>query len=166
MTSKLTSQVVAFKEIPDFKTDIFVDWALEMMVLGYESEALYTLAGLKKPALFYETISYVKEALKDLGINIKEGEEAILSYSSYFIKKIATGEDVKENLARVYRYCRDHNYESCVYDFYLLWWAWDDLDYGNEHQYYWPEANGKDIADVVVEQAKKWLMENRLHLSE
>lgn len=166
ITSELTSQVVAFKEVTDLNADVFVNWALDMMTLGYESDALYILAGLAKPAMYYEAIKYAKEAFKELDIDIKEGEDAILSYSSYFIKKISVGEDVKVNLIRVFRYCYSHCYERRVYDFYLLRWAWDDLDYGNEHQDYWPEANGSNIEAVVIKQAKKWLAENSLHLSE
>lgn len=162
MTSELTSQVVAYQEVPDFNSDVCVDWALEMMELGYESEALYTLAGLSKPAFYFETIKYLKEALKDLSISIKVGEEAIVSYSSYFIKRMSGGENVKENLTQVFRYCSAHYYKGYLYDFYFLWWAWDDLDYGNEHQYYWPGADRSNIEKVVIMQAKKWLAENRL----
>jgi len=159
----LTYQVVAYPEVSDFNTNSCVDWALEMIAIGYDSPSLLILAALNRPTNYFQTIEYLNAALKELRLEVKTGIEGVVSYSSYFIKRIAEGEQVKENLKAIYKYCQAHDYESLIYDFYLLYWAWDDLDYGNECQYYWEGANKDNIEAIVVKTAKDWVMKNEQH---
>lgn len=164
--SDLTYKVVAFPEIPDFNTDECVQWALEMVFLGYETPSLLMLAGLTTPTNYFQTIEYLKDALSELGLQTKKGPEAIISYSSYYIKKIAASEAVKENLYKVYKLSQGMRYEEPIYDFSLLYWAWGDLDYGNEYQGYWEGATKDNIEAIVVETAKKWLEQNMEHYAQ
>ncbi len=157
--SILTKKVIAFSEIPDFNMDECIDWAIEMYSLGYDTPSLLKLASLDKPTNYFETVEYLKNALSELNLEIKTGEEGILSYSSYFIIQISQGIKVKENLRTVYLFCQEKDYEKLLYDFYLLYWAWSDLDYGNAHQDYWPNANKENIESVVKSVAYNWLKE-------
>ncbi len=68
---------------------------------------------------------------------------------------------MKDNLTAVYKYSQLKDYEKAIYDFYLLYWAWDDLEYGNEIQEYWPDANKNNIESIVIKTADSWLKENR-----
>lgn len=157
----MTYKVVAYPEIPDFDTDLCVDWAQEMVFLGYETPSLLMLAGLTTPTNYFQAIEYLNGALSELGLQNKKGDEAIISYSSYYIKRIAASEDVKENLHKVCKLCQAIQYHDAIYDFYLLYWAWGDLDYGNEVQFYWEGADKDNIEAIVVETAKKWLAQNQ-----
>jgi hypothetical protein len=159
--SRLTNKVVAFSEVPNFNMDECVDWAIEMISLGYDTPSLLILAGLSKPTNYFETVEYFKKTLNELHLKIKTGNEGVLSYSSYFIEQIALGYNVKENLTAVYKYCQLKNYEKTIYDFYLLYWAWDDFDYGNKCQSYWPDADKQNIESVVISIADKWVKENK-----
>ncbi len=141
--------------------DKCVDWALEMLYLGHETPSLLIIAGLSKPTNYFETVDYLKAALDELHLKTKTGNEGVLSYSSYFIEQIAKGINVKHNLASVYSYCQSRDYEKNIYDFYLLHWAWDDLDYGNEVQSYWPDAVKENIESIVISTADKWVKENQ-----
>lgn len=159
----LTYQIVAYPEVPDFNTNVCVDWALEMIMVGYDTPTLLILAGLNKPTNYFQTIEYLNAAFKELRLEVKTGYEGVVSYSSYFIKRIAANEQVKENLKAVYKYCQAHDFEGSIYDFYLLYWAWGDLDYGNAFQYYWEGANKDNIEAIVVKTAQDWLMKNEQH---
>lgn len=159
--SDLTYKVVAFSEVPNFNTDECVDWAVEMLCLDYEIISTLILSSLTKPTNYFETIPYLVSAIKELRLVTKTGEEGILSYSSYFINKIAQHKDIKENLVALYRYCSAKNYEKVIYDFYLLFWAWDDLDYGNEYQSYWPTATKQNIESITKTIAIQWLKEHK-----
>lgn len=161
--SSLTYKVVAFSEVPDFNMDDAVDWAVEMISLGNEAFSLYILAGLSKPTNYFEAVEYLKEALDELHLKTKSGDDGVLSYSSYFIAEIAKGNNVKQNLARVYAFCQLKGYEKQIYDFFLLHWAWDDVDYGNEFSAYWPVATKENIESVVILTADKWVKENKKH---
>ncbi len=153
---------MAFAEVPNFNMDECVDWAIEMISLGHESPSLYILAGLSKPTNYFETVEYLTATISELNLKIKSGDEGVLSYSSYFIEQIAKGDNIKENLTEVYKYSQSRGFEKLIYDFYMLYWAWGDLDYGYEIQEYWPDANNENINNIVITTAKKWVTENKM----
>lgn len=156
-----TYKIVAFLEIPNFNMDESVDWAIEMITLGYENTSLFELASVDKPTNYFETLNYLKAALNSLNLEIKKDNEAVLSYSSYFIEEIAKGKNIRENLESVYDYCLVRDFENLIFDFYLLKWALSDLDFGNETQSYWPEATKANIEEIIIETATNWVKENR-----
>jgi hypothetical protein len=135
-----------------------------MIELGHESPTLYMLAGLNKPTNYSEVTNYIKATIKELGLELKNGDEAVLSYASYYIHQIAKGKSIRNNLTELYKFSQMRNYEGLIYDFYLLYWAWDDLDYEDtENNHYWNGANRENIEQIVVTQAKKWIDNNRNH---
>lgn len=158
--SDLTYKVVAFAEITDLDTDECVDWAIEMIFLDHETPSLLTLAGLRKPTNYFEVTDYLPEVLSSLNLTQKRGDEATLSYCSYYIKKIANSDNIRKNLTHIYKFCKERYYEELIYDFYLLYWAWDDLDYGNDFTAYWETAKRSNIESIVVDTAKKWIQRN------
>ena len=128
--------------------------------------SLLTLAGLSKPTNYFQTVDYLKQALNELKLEILQGDKAILSYCSYYIQKISQCENIRQNLKEVYKFCRSKDYEQLIYDFYLLYWAWDDIDYGNEYTPYCENANAGNIQTIVVYTSTKWLAENRVHYAQ
>ena len=54
-------------------------------------------------------------------------------------------------------------WQKNIFDFYLLYWAWGDLDYGSEYQSYWPDAVKENIESIVISTADKWVKENKKH---
>jgi hypothetical protein len=160
--SPLTNQVIAYSEVPEFDTNCCVDWAIEMIELGYNSENILMLAGLGKPTNYFETIAYLNKALAELGLQPKTGEDGTISYCSYIISNIANGIDVKTNLNRIDKLYFEFTYPDAIYDFYLLWWAWADLDYDkNAYPTYWADATIHNIEHLVINAAKDWLEKNK-----
>jgi hypothetical protein len=166
MISDLTYKVVTYSDLTNINGDDCVDWAIEMLQLGHETPSLLILAGLTKPTNQFEVRGYLKRTLSELTLDEKTGDDATLSYSSYYLIKISKGQEVKRNLGMVYEFCLERNYDKIIYDFYLLYWAWDDLDYGNENQEYWPAADKNNIEQIVIERAKKWVLENEKHYAQ
>lgn len=160
--SDLACKVVAFSTDPGFNSDECVDWAVDMLALGHQSESLMMLAALSKPTNHFETIDYLRRAFGELGLVEKSGMEGIRSYSSYYIRKIANGEEVRKNLNQIRLYGLARGYESIIHDFYLLCNAWEDIDDGREPSLYWTGANKNNIGHLVVEKAQLWLAENNL----
>ena len=128
-----------------------------MIFLGYDTPSLLTLAGFNKPTNYFEVADYLPTVLSSLHLTQKTGDEATLSYCSYYIKKIANSDNIRNNLTHVYKFCRDRNYEKLIYDFYLLYWAWDDFDYGTDYTHYWESARRDNIEKIVVDTANKWI---------
>ena len=153
----LTYKIAAYKEIDNFNTDDCVDWALELLSQGIETPNLLILASLSKPTNHFETIPYLVETLNELGIETLKGENAIVSYCYYYINQIRNDCEVKSNLYKVCQFCIDHNYDKKVYDFYLLYWAWNDFDYGESITHYWDNADKNNINTIVIKTASDWI---------
>jgi hypothetical protein len=156
--SKLTSKILAYKELDDFNMSDSIDWAVDMLGIGYESPSLLILAGLSKPTDLYEAEEYLKGSIKELGLKIPERNVAISQYCKYLIEKIADEENVKENLYHLYTVARTVDDDKRIFNFYLLCWAWGELDCGVEYQHYWDDATLKNIEQIVIKEAKKYLI--------
>ena len=159
-TSALTAKVLAYKEVPDFDMNEVIDWALDMLNLGYDTPNLLITSSLSEIDNYFEKAHYFEKACQELGFAPLVGETGIISYSSFFIKKIALDEQVRTNLAEVYAFCQTKDYADSIYDFYLLYWAWDDFDYGDRYSNYWLAATPETVEHLVVEVAKNWLAKN------
>lgn len=155
--SPLTAKVLAFSEVPDYNIDEVVDWAVEMLVLGYETPSLVILAGLNKSDNHFEKVKYLRKTCQEIGLDFKIGEAGIISYNTFFIKEIIRGNQVKNNLFEIYKFCQAKNYTDSILDFYMLHWAWDDFAYGEDYSDYWADATPQNIESVVIQVAKDWL---------
>ncbi len=165
--SELTYKIVAFPEIQQVDTNESIDWAIEMIELGFESPTLFMLASFNKPTNYFEVINYVKDTINELGLKMKSGDDAILSYASYYILQIAKGQRVRENLTDLYRFCQMRDYEELVYDFYLLYWAWTDLEYDDTHNnHYWDGARKDNVEKIVIDESRKWIEKNKKHYAQ
>ena len=54
--------------------------------------------------------------------------------------------------------CIELDYERLLLDFYLLFFALDDLEY-SANQGYWPNATRKNINSIITEYFKNWIKE-------
>jgi len=160
-TSDLTSKMLAYRYLKDFDIDQSIDWAVDMLSLGYETPSLLILAGISKPANFFEAEKYLLSSFDELGFALPEEHEAIVRYCRTFIEKIAKSIDVKRNLKALHTTGLAFDYEKPIFDFYLLYWAWGDLDYGETYQDYVPEATKDNIEKIVTNKAIVWLQDNR-----
>ena len=154
-TSDLTYKILVHSEIPDFKTDDCIDWAIDMLKLGYDTENLRILAGISKHTYHDEIDQYLKATLTELGPTEIQGDEGIQIYCTCLVKNIIKGTKIKESLRDIYECCIANDMERSIFDFWLLYWAWQDLDYGMEYQRYWDGADKNNIEQIVVETAKK-----------
>ena len=158
--SDLTYKMVAFSEVPNFAPDECIDWAQEMLALGYDTPNLLMLAGMNQPGNYFEAIAYMKNAMTELGIPILNGNVACQSYASYFIKRIANSVNVMQNLSSLYDFSLTSGFEDDIFDFRLLLYAWEHLETSDEPQWDWIEATKENIESLVVARAQKWLLDN------
>jgi len=156
MVSDLTYKIVAFSEIDRFDPTECIDWAIEMLELGYESPNLIKLAGCYGSKSYFEVEPYIEPAVRELRLSLKTGEDAIISYSYFFVSKIANRKDVRNCLAMLYGFCHAREYDEVVLDFFLLHWAWGDIDC-NGYQHYWDGADISNIEETTVTVAIEWV---------
>ena len=159
-TSDLTSRMLAYQHLRDFNMDEAVDWATEMLMLDYESSSLAILAGLTKPTNFFEAETYLLASLNELNITLPEKHESIVGYCRTYIEKLAKSVDVKSNLEGLYSIGQSFDYEEPIFDFFLLYWAWEDLDYRDTYTHYVQDVTKDNIETVVIRKAVEWLKMN------
>lgn len=76
-TSDLTSKMLAYPYLVSFDIDQSIDWAVEMLSLGYETPSLLILAGFSKPTNFFEAEKYLLSSLNEIGIALPGKSDAI-----------------------------------------------------------------------------------------
>lgn len=96
-SSDLTSKILAYQYLKDFDIDQSIDWAVEMLSLGYDTPSLLILAAISKPTNFFEAEKYLLSSFSELGIMLPEKHDAIVRYCKTFIEKMAKSIDVKSN---------------------------------------------------------------------
>lgn len=159
--SKLTYKIAGLSEIQFLDSDEFIDWACEMLELGYESESLFMLASVQKPTNFYESSPLVKSAFGELGLILRTGRDAVLSYSYMFVKDLACGKETKRNLAELAKFCIRMHYQKDIFSFYLLHFELEDIQENVVCGNYWKTATPENIQATIRIVAKEWIEKYR-----
>lgn len=143
-----------------FNEDIdesWVEWALEMMQAGYESDNLYILAGITKPYNQFELQELTDKVIADLNLETSDKSLTIRNYV-YYILSTTINEPSKylSTLREVKDICIDLDMEKEYIDFYLLYFAKDDLN-ESENQWYWDGADRNNIDDIIKEKFQEYI---------
>lgn len=146
--------MLAEKALQRDRTEDWVDWALEMMENGFEGEYLHILAGLTPPFYRSYTDDVVDRTLLELGLNNKVQMEAVEAYAYSLIDQALKEEITFDAALEKLKFLYDNsNMPKALQDFYLLYWAVDDLK-ENAVQFYW---EGADAANIVQEIKRTFL---------
>lgn len=90
-----------------------VDWAVDALVVGWESPALEVLAGLEKPPNEFEVDRYVERALSELGVEMPRGPQVVNLYAVAIAGDILAGTISPYDGAReMFRICVATNYPN------------------------------------------------------
>lgn len=157
-----TYRILKAKAFNEDIDESWIDWAIEMMEAGYESDHLYMLAGIIKPYNQFELQELTNKVLRDLHLDYSD-KDAVLNNYIYFL--LSASIDYPETYMKTLRELRDIYYElgmdSRLTDFYLLYYAKEDLTV-DEVQWYWDGANRENIDQIIKEHFQNWI----LHLHE
>lgn len=136
-----------------------VEWAVEALCRGEDSPNLRILAGLTPPLSSFEVRDYASKALRELEIGIPQGAEAISAYARDLVEEILMSPEMMQtNLQILCDMCIAEDYQEDIYDFYMLRWAYDDLQQ-EEVQWYWEGADRSNIHEIVLNRCRDWLAE-------
>lgn len=143
-----------------FNEDIdesWIEWALEMMEAGYGSDNLYILAGISKPYNQFELQDLTDNTLADLNLEIKDKLLTIRNYVYYIISKtINQPTNYLTTLKEIKDICINLDMDNEYMDFYLLYFAKDDLN-ESENQWYWDGADRNNIDEIIKEKFKEYI---------
>ncbi len=148
-TVKSTSEILAFKTLNRRVDKVWINWAVEMLMAGYDSENLLYLAGENENTNQFELQEIADKALKELQLDFSDQEKAIKDYVCYLIDEAILGKRSYEAvLNRLKDICIELRYVPYLYDFYSLYYAQEDLRY-DTNQWYWENANRENINQVI-----------------
>lgn len=154
-----TYKILKAKAFNEDIDEAWTDWAIKMIEAGYESENLYMLAGETKPYNQFELQQLTNKVLQDLKLDYSDKDAVIRNYVYYLI---STSVDRPETYYRTLRELRDIciqlDMDSQYMDFYLLYYAKDDL-MEDEVQWYWDGANRENIDQIIRDKFRQWLSE-------
>ena len=160
MLSKYTYKVVGYGYVSRLTSDEVIDWALDMLDLNYIDNSLYILASISKGSPFYEVEPYLAKAIENLGLKRRENNEAILSYSRFYVNEIVNGNNIRLNIKTLSDITIHEGYIDELMVFYNLNFSWLDLEYDPNHQsshYYEKVVNLSNIEKCCIMESKKWL---------
>lgn len=155
MDSTLQHRVIHHRSIYPFNYDLAIDWAIELIREGIETENVLILASFSKAADSSEIAHYVSAVLRELGIEEPPALEPPLPYLRYYVEQIITGKEIRSALAELFRaYTQD--YDHGLLPFYLLHFAWKDLETVGYNHYY-DGATLENIEQLAKDEALKWM---------
>jgi hypothetical protein len=152
-----TYRILMKKVINEDIAESWVEWALEMMEAGYESDNLYILAGITKPYNQFELQVLTDKVIADLNLETSDKSLAIRNYI-YYILSTTINEPSKylSTLREVKDICIDLDMEKEYMDFYLLYFAKDDLN-DSENQWYWDGADRNNIDKIIKDKFQEYI---------
>jgi hypothetical protein len=133
-----------------------IDWAIELIGKGIETENVLIVASFSKPVDREEIKPYIKGALKELNLTEKYGEYSIVANAHYYLEQILNDYEIRKNLSKLYEICLNADMDSRLMPFYLLYHAWGDLEQIGEN-YYFDGADLENIEDVIKNEAQIWV---------
>ena len=128
----------------------WIDWAMEMIEAGFQSDNLYILAGMTRPFNQFELQDLTNNVLRDLHLDNSDKEAVIRNYVYFIITNAINNPD---SYLLTLRELKDIyiglDMEKEYTDFYLLYFAKDDL-IESENQWYWDGATRENIPDFIT----------------
>ncbi len=153
---KSTAEILAFKALNRDIDKTWVDWAVDMLMAGFETEHSTILAGESEPFNQFQMQELAEKVFKELRLDYSDKDQTIKNYACYLIDKSLDGElDNFKVLEILKDICVELDFEKYLYDFFFLYFAKDDLSY-SENQWYWDGATRENIEIIVADYFTAW----------
>lgn len=144
-----TNRILALKALNYSCGEECAAWAIHQIETGSTNRHILMLAGMSPPFNHFEMAAMRDRALAELGVTSVSREDALRIYAAEIALEAVSGRsDLLMTLRELNRLCVEENYADELHDFYLLYYAWDDLLTSNE-QWYWRGATRDNIADIA-----------------
>lgn len=152
-----TAKVIWHKAFERHSDMLWINWAIDMIEAGFQSENLYILAGCTPPFEPSVMNDLTTAVLKDLSIDYTDKQMATKNYAYSLIKKaLADPAKLADTLYQLQEFYYITGKEKIYRDFYFLYFAYEEL---NELgiQFYWEGATRKNIDTIIRNRFLGWL---------
>jgi hypothetical protein len=148
--------IQSHKELEHFDYSKAVDWAIDLIRKGKETDNVLMLASFSKPIDRFEISPYVTNVLQDLGLEELDYKSAVIAETHYHLNEILNDREIRKNLQYLYQLCIDNDYESGLMNFYLIYHGWEELE-EIVVNYYFEGADLNNIEEELKKEATKWI---------
>ncbi|MFN0292513.1 hypothetical protein [Pedobacter helvus] len=156
---KSTHAILAYKVLNYNIDQFWVDWAVEMLMNGYDTEHLVILAGISPPYDQFELHSLTDKVLNELHLDYGHKDQVIKNYVSYLL---ATTDFDHFNINEVLKALREIRDLYLVLDqapslrrFYCLYYGIKDLQHDTV-QWYVDGMDRENMKEVVQQIFSEW----------
>jgi len=157
MATITTARILAAKALQQTCGQECVDWAISMLEQGHDGHYLTMLAGTSPPFNHFEVADYRDRSLRELRITDISDEAAVAAFSAEHLRLALAGEaDLIATVTFIKDLCIARDYQGDIYDFYLLYFAYTDLQ-ESEVQWYWEGATRENIVSIIRDRAEVFL---------
>jgi hypothetical protein len=151
--------IQSHKALEPFDYKLTVDWAIDLIKQGNETDDILILASFSEPIQKEDISPYVSAVLKELGLKELSSQNALMAQTHFYLLKILTNNSIREHLQSLSQLCLNNDYESELMNFYLLHHAWDELEEIGVN-YYFDGADLNNIEEKLKDEAIKWIDKN------
>ncbi len=157
-----TYEITAWKCLNRSVDEKWSIWAVDMMMVGYETEHLVELAGIEKPYNQFELSELTDRVFEELDLDYTDQDRVVIEYVTYLAKEVLNDRrDLLKTLREIKNLCVELDLDGRVYDFHSLYFAKEDLNYDTV-QWYWNGADRSNIDQICMDYLQKWVAENEL----
>lgn len=152
-------KILGQRLLNEFDSKKLVEWAVNVMKLGYDSESLIILAGLDYEST-EEREEYFWKSVEELNLNIKREEsELVNDYAKYVANAVVNMQlSPKSGLNTMYNIYLSTGYDSKYIQFYELDEDLNDLNYA-EYTPIYNQGITKENADKFIIREFKLFLE-------
>ncbi|WP_171209299.1 MULTISPECIES: hypothetical protein [unclassified Ruegeria] len=131
---RFTSEIFAGRFLGFSPDETIVAWAENMVIAGFQSESLYVLLGEFTPFNSFEINELLAHIRSELGLpEIRNRKEALEIVATAYVRRLVQNKGDSTNTLNVLRQlCADEGQPECLFDFFLLYYAKEEL--GAEQQ--------------------------------
>lgn len=155
-----TAQILAYKMLNKSIDEVWINWAVDMLMAGFETENLVILAGMGLSENQFELQALTDRVLQELQLSYSDTDKVIKNYVSWLLNECL---NQRLEPLKVLRWITDMyngtNQDKQLQDFYLLYWAKDEL-LSTHDQWYWPDADRSNIDSIITNYFTQWLTDN------
>lgn len=159
---KSTAKVLAYKALDRDYDETWPDWAIELLIAGFETENLLILAGMRKPFDYFEMEGLTTKTLNELGLDYSEQLKIVQAYLTYLIHLCFNNELIPiVVLTEARDIYIELNHEVSLQQIYFLYYAKTDL-MDDEVQWYVAGVDRRNIDAAVMDCFKIWIKTHSL----
>jgi len=163
---KSTHAILAYKVLNYNIDQFWIDWAVEMLMNGYDTEHLVILAGISPPYDQFELHSLVERVLNELHLDYSDRDQVLKNYVSYLLTTADFDDFMVNAILKILQELRDLylalDDAPNLTEFYCLHYGIEDLQ-TDTVQWYVDGLDRGNIKEVAQRVFTKWLKENPIN---